>query len=144
MSISFPSSRPRRTFAALGAVVVLAVAAAGCGSSSGSSTSSASAAATATPSPGAPAQGAPGGRPGFKQATGTAATKAKAAALAKYPGTAQRVFQLPDGSYAVGVQQTNGTMVRVLVSKDFAVTGTQTGGPRGGGPPASGAATPTQ
>jgi hypothetical protein len=56
--------------------------------------------------------------------TGAAADKAKAAAVAKYPGgTVNRVLQLSDGSYAVhriGVPAPH----HVFVSKDFKVTGT--------------------
>jgi hypothetical protein len=55
--------------------------------------------------------------------TGAAADKAKAAAVAEYPGgTVNRVLQLSDGSYAVhriGVPAPH----HVFVSKDFKVTG---------------------
>jgi hypothetical protein len=54
--------------------------------------------------------------------TGAAADKAKAAALAKYPGTVNRVLQLSDGSYAVHMFATSGPH-HVFVSKDFKVTG---------------------
>ena len=55
--------------------------------------------------------------------TGTAADKAKAAALAKYPGgTVNRVLQLSDGSYAVHIIGTSGPH-HVFVGKDFKVTG---------------------
>jgi hypothetical protein len=76
--------------------------------------------------------------PGFgAPATGTAAAKAKAAALAKYSGTVERVMKLSDGSYVVHVVTSNGEL-HVAVSKDFKVTGTQQGGPGGhvGTPPA--------
>jgi hypothetical protein len=56
--------------------------------------------------------------------TGGAADKAKAAAVAAYPGgIVNRVLQLSDGSYAVhriGVPSPH----HVFVSKDFKVTGT--------------------
>jgi hypothetical protein len=68
---------------------------------------------------------------GGTPATGTEATKAKAAALAKYPGTAERVVKLPDGSYGVHVIKSDGTEVHVVVSSTFQVTGTQTGPPGG-------------
>jgi hypothetical protein len=55
--------------------------------------------------------------------TGAAAEKAKAAALAKYSGTVNRVLQLSDGSYAVHLLGTSGPH-HVFVSKDFKVTGT--------------------
>lgn len=81
--------------------------------------------------PGAGAQGTP---PGFgKSVTGTAAAQAKAAALAKYPGTAERVMQLADGSYVVHVLRSSGE-VHVKVSKTFTVTGTEQGMPGGGAP----------
>jgi hypothetical protein len=55
--------------------------------------------------------------------TGAAADKAKAAAVAKYPGgTVNRVLQLSDGSYAVHIIGTSGPH-HVFVSKDFKVTG---------------------
>jgi hypothetical protein len=56
--------------------------------------------------------------------TGVAADKAKAAALAKYPGTVNRVLKLSDGSYAVHMLGTSGPH-HVFVSKDFKVTGAQ-------------------
>jgi hypothetical protein len=89
-------------------------------------------------------QGPPGGRfpqngqrpPGFgTPATGAAADKAKAAALARYKGTAERVMKLPDGSYMVHVISSSGEY-HVTVSRDFKVTGANQGGPPGrGGPP---------
>lgn len=69
--------------------------------------------------------------PGFgTQATGVAAEKAKAAAVAKYPGNVEGVMQLSDGSYVVHVITSSGE-VHVAVSKDFTVTGTEQG-PAGG------------
>ena len=56
--------------------------------------------------------------------TGAAADKAKAAAVAKYPGgVVNRVLKLSDGSYAVHRIQTPAPH-HVFVSKDFKVTGT--------------------
>jgi hypothetical protein len=56
--------------------------------------------------------------------TGAAADKAKAAAVAKYPGgTVNRVLQLSDGSYAVHRIATPAPH-HIFVSKDFTVTGT--------------------
>ena len=56
--------------------------------------------------------------------TGAAADKAKAAAVAKYPGgTVNRVLQLSDGSYAVHRIATPAPH-HIFVSKDFQVTGT--------------------
>jgi hypothetical protein len=76
--------------------------------------------------------------------TGATADKAKAAALAKYPGTAERVVQLPDGSYEVHVITKSGGEVHVKVSKAFQVTGTDTGPPAGAAPPAANGTTTTQ
>jgi hypothetical protein len=70
-----------------------------------------------------------------------AADKAKAAALAKYPGTVERVMQLPDGSYIVHVLRSSGGEVHVKVSKAFAVTGLEQGPPAGGVPPATSGST---
>jgi hypothetical protein len=56
--------------------------------------------------------------------TGAAADKAKAIAVAKYPGgTVNRVLKLSDGSYAVHRIGTPAPH-HVFVSKDFKVTGT--------------------
>ena len=56
--------------------------------------------------------------------TGAAADKAKAVAVAKYPGgTVNRVLKLSDGSYAVHRIGTPAPH-HVFVSKDFKVTGT--------------------
>lgn len=139
--------------AALGGIV------AGCGSSGSSSTTARPLqnSAQVTPQAGvagggsAPqagvaangAQGAPQGTPpGMGTvATGAAAAKAKAAALAKHAGTVERVLKLPDGSYEVHVTTKTGE-VHVLVSKAFAVTGTQQGGPPAGMAPGNGTGTP--
>ena len=56
--------------------------------------------------------------------TGAAADKAKAVAVAAYPGgTVNRVLVLSDGSYAVHRIGT-GSPHHIFVSKDFKVTGT--------------------
>jgi hypothetical protein len=70
--------------------------------------------------------------------SGATAQKVKAAALAKYKGTVERVIKLPDGSYVAHVVTSNGEY-RVAVSKDFKVTGAQQGGP---GPGARGGTAP--
>jgi hypothetical protein len=55
--------------------------------------------------------------------TGTASNKAKAAALATYPGgTVNRVLQLSDGSYAVHMIKLSWPH-HVFVSKNFKVAG---------------------
>jgi len=70
-----------------------------------------------------------------KPLTGTTAAKVRAAALAKYPGaTIQRVETDSDGVYEAHVVTKAGPETIVQVGKDFAVTGTQTGGGPGGGP----------
>ena len=71
--------------------------------------------------------------------TGTTADEVRAAALAKYPGaTIQRVETDSDGVYEAHIVTKAGADVNVQVGKDFAVTGTQTGGGGGdhGGPAA--------
>lgn len=66
--------------------------------------------------------------------TGDTADKVRAAALAKYPGaTVERVESDSDGAYEVHLVTADGTPVEVQVGKDFAVTGTQEGGPAGFG-----------
>jgi hypothetical protein len=124
---------PTRYALAGTAALVLALGGYAIGNSSGNDSSAAPSGLHA----GAPFRGGQA-RPGFgAAASGAAADKAKAAALAKYKGTAERVIKLGDGSYAVHVIGSKGEY-RVLVSKDFKVTGAQQGGPggpRGAGPP---------
>ena len=65
--------------------------------------------------------------------TGSTASKVRAAALAKYPSaTIQRVETDSDGVYEAHIVTAAGDQVIVQVGKDFAVTGTQTGGGPGG------------
>ena len=65
--------------------------------------------------------------------TGTTAEKVRAAALAKYPkATIQRVETDSDGVYEAHIVTADGQQLIVQVGKDFAVTGTDTGGGRGG------------
>ncbi len=53
-------------------------------------------------------------------------------------------MKLADGSYVVHVIQSGSKgEVHVLVSKAFKITGTQKGGPPGGGAPPSGSAPPS-
>lgn len=74
-----------------------------------------------------------------KLLTGTTADKVRAAALAKYPAaTVQRVETDSDGVYEAHIVTTDGQWVIVQVGSDFTVTGTQTGGPGGGGRPGNG------
>lgn len=91
----------------------------------------------AADAPGAAGGGRGGGmRPGMGAAvTGPTLDRLAEVTTAKYPGTVERALKLPDGSYLVHVITSDGSgEVRVLVSADFAITGTQEGG-RPGGPP---------
>lgn len=69
-----------------------------------------------------------------KLLTGTDATKAKAAALAAYPGaTIQRVETDSDGVYEAHIVTRDGQDLIVAMDKNFAVTGTDTHDGHGGG-----------
>jgi hypothetical protein len=121
-------SRKLTRFVAAGAAAV-AVAVSGFAiansSSSNGASSTTNAAQAAAPSQ-APQSGQvpQGWRPGTGTIiTGAAADKAKAVAVAKYPGgTVNRVLKLNDGSYAVHRILTPAPH-HVFVSKDFKVTG---------------------
>ena len=85
---------------------------------------------------GGPPGGQQGGPPQMETVTGSAATKAKAAAEAKVKGTAQQVMKNPRGSgYIVFVQTSDGTPTLVEVSTAFKVTATRK---MGNGPPQGG------
>src|SRR3954469_6430842 len=127
--LSMLSRRLTRSIAAGAAAVAVAIGAYAIGNTTSSSSATSG---TQTAAPAArPAQDtqvgqAPQGwRPGTGTImTGAAAHKAKAAAVAKYPGgTVNRVLQLSDGSYAVHRILTPAPH-HVFVSKDFKVTGT--------------------
>jgi hypothetical protein len=122
-------SRKLTKFVAAGAAAV-AVAIGGLAIGNSSSSNGASGTTNAAP----PAQSSPASRAGqapqnWRPGTGTiitgaAADKAKAVAVAKYPGgTVNRVLKLSDGSYAVHRILTPAPH-HVFVSKDFKVTGT--------------------
>jgi hypothetical protein len=139
------SPAPGRRTTVTKAIAALAVAAA-VAFGAGAITNSRSSAAAGT------APGVRGGPPGHAGAgmppqmgtevTGATRTKLTDVATAKYPGTVERAMQLPDGSYVVHVITSNGE-VHVLVSKQFTVTGADTGGPPAGvGVPPAGAAAP--
>jgi hypothetical protein len=65
--------------------------------------------------------------------TGTTKAKVLAAVEAKYPNaTIQRVETDSDGVYEAHIVN-SGTPLIVQVGKDFAITGTQSGGGPGGG-----------
>ena len=66
--------------------------------------------------------------------TGDTKSKVEAAVLAKYPGASgQRTETDSDGVYESHIVTADGQQVIVQVGEDFAVTGTQTGGPGGRG-----------
>jgi hypothetical protein len=76
--------------------------------------------------------------------TGTTASKVKAAALAKYPSaTVQRVETDSDGVYEAHIVNAGKEMI-VQVGKDFAITGTQTGGGHGDGDGDGPSSSPTE
>jgi hypothetical protein len=105
-----------------------------------SNTGSASVGTNASAAAGAGAPRTGQAPPGFGTAVSSdTAKKVAAAATAKYPGTVERVMQLQDGSYVAHVITTSGER-HVLVSKAFKVTGSQQGGPGGGGAPGAGVA----
>ncbi|MCW2837901.1 MAG: hypothetical protein JWQ15_2015 [Marmoricola sp.] len=75
------------------------------------------------------AEASGGGHAGETALTGTTAARVRAAALAKYPGaTIDRLETDSDGVYEAHVTTKDGGELIVQVGKDFAVTGTQTGG----------------
>jgi uncharacterized membrane protein YkoI len=68
--------------------------------------------------------------------TGTTARKVRAAALAKVPGTVDRVETNVDGSapYEAHIRKADGSEVEVQVAKDFTVSAVNTMGAMGGHP----------
>jgi hypothetical protein len=96
---------------------------------------------TATTAPAAPGDGArraPSGdqsrpqRPDEKLLAGSDATKARAAALAKYPGaTIERVETDSDGVYEAHIVTKAGERLTVKMDQSFAVTGSDSHGARG-------------
>ncbi|MGO4258279.1 hypothetical protein [Marmoricola sp. RAF53] len=111
-----------------GAGVGAAVAATGSASAADGGSGTTSTSSSAAPDPSQPQ------RSDEKLLTGTTATKVRDAALAKYPGaTVERVETDSDGVYEAHIVTKAGEHVIVGVGKDFAVTGTQTGGPGGPG-----------
>jgi flagellar hook assembly protein FlgD len=71
------------------------------------------------------------------QVSSATLARLKAVVVAKYPGTVERAMKLPDGSYEVHVLGST-SETHVLVSKDFKITGTETGGPPQSAPGAAG------
>jgi hypothetical protein len=134
-------SRRQLTTSIVAGIVVIAIAIAVIAiATSGSSGSSASSTASATPTAGKvipfqrgnPSPATPVGQipPGFKDGsgmliTGTAANKAKAAALAAYPGgTVNRVARLSDGEYNVHMIGVNWPH-HIFVNQSFKVVGAE-------------------
>jgi hypothetical protein len=114
------------TVAAVGAA---AIGGAGIANAASSSTSSSSAAATPT------AAGQHRGRHTVngqteKALTGDVASKVKAAALAKVPGTVERVETNVDGTapYEAHIRKADGTEVEVQVAGDYTVAAVNTMG----------------
>jgi hypothetical protein len=132
---------PKLTKFAAGGAATLAIAIGGVAIGNSSSSNSASGTANAAQAAGPAHAGAAGQRPqtthtalsgqlpkGWQPGdgtivTGAAADQAKAVAVAKYPGTVNRVLKLSDGSYAVHLFATSGVH-HVFVSTDFKITGT--------------------
>jgi hypothetical protein len=140
MTSSHTPSKIAKVVAAAAAVIALAF---GANAIANGSSSSAAAGSTGQTAAGRPGTGRPPGGMGTA-VTGATLTKLKAVATAKYPGTVERAMKLSDGSYVVHVVQSGGKgEVHVLVSKAFKITGTQKGGPPGGGAPPSGSAPPS-
>jgi hypothetical protein len=133
---------------AAGAAVGAAAAAnAATGGSSGSTGSGAPPAFVANGAPRPPAgPGGAGHGPGETLLTGTAASKAKAAALAAVPGATVLRVETDSGpaTYEAHMRKADGTFVTVKVDSSFHVTAVQDGmgaGPPGGrpnGPPSGG------
>ncbi len=73
-------------------------------------------------------------RPAETPLTGATADKVEAAVLAEYPdATVERLETDSQGVYEAHVTTKAGERLTVQVGEDFAVTGTQTGGPGGPG-----------
>jgi hypothetical protein len=128
-----------KTVAGVAALAAIAFGASAIAGASGGASSS-NAAGRMGPPGQMPQGGAPPGSPGFgSPVSGATAAKVKAAALAKYPGTVERVMALPNGGYVAHVFQKNGNEVHVHVNSQFQVTGIDSGAPgpspAGGMPP---------
>jgi Zn-dependent alcohol dehydrogenase len=118
----------RSKLAAVAAVGAAAVGGAGIANAASSATTSSSASTT-------PAAQHSGGRHTVngkteKALTGGVAAKVKAAALAKVPGTVERVETNVDGSapYEAHITKSDGTSVEVQVNNDYSVAAVNTMG----------------
>jgi hypothetical protein len=126
-----------KAVAGIAALAAIAFGASAIASGNKSSTGSVAGPAGAGPpgmNGGAPPRGMNGGMPpggprGGTPVTGATAAKVKAAALAEYPGTIERIEQLPNGGYIAHVFRSSGAEVHVLLDAQFHVTGTATGPP---------------
>jgi hypothetical protein len=145
--MSQPILKAAAGVAALAAIAFGASAIAGASGNSQSSAGGPMGAVGAAPSAGGPPAGGPpagaprrGVGPGMGQpVTGATAAKVKAAALARYPGTIERIDSIPGLGYVAHVFRAgNGGEVHVLVTSQFQVKGLAPG--PGGGRPPSGSA----
>ena len=137
-----PARNGMRNLLAKGVAMVAVVAALIFGANAITNNGSSTSAATTNGTQGGPSNGAAGfrGGPGMgTPVTGATLTRLTSLVTAKYPGTVEQAMKLSDGSYEVHVIQSGGEK-HVLVSKDFKITGVQTGGPPGGGAPPTGTA----
>jgi uncharacterized membrane protein YkoI len=117
---------------------LVTLAAVGAAALGGGAIANAATSSSGTPSPGSrpPAQHDPskGGHTANgkteKLLTGDVAAKVKAAALAKVPGTVERVETNVDSSapYEAHIKKSDGTEVEVQVSKDYSVAAVNTMG----------------
>jgi hypothetical protein len=145
--MSQPILKAAAGVAALAAIAFGASAIAGASGNSQSSAGGPMGAVGAAPGAGGPPAGGPpagaprrGVGPGMGQpVTGAIAAKVKAAALARYPGTIERIDSIPGLGYVAHVFRAgNGGEVHVLVTSQFQVKGLAPG--PGGGRPPSGSA----
>ena len=116
-----------------GAGVMAAAAAANAADSTPSATTSSTAAAADAPAAGGTVDESKNVRSDEHLLTGTDATSATAAALAKYPGaTIQRVETDSAGVYEAHLVTAAGERLIVQMDATFTVTGNETGGPADG------------
>jgi hypothetical protein len=122
---------------------IAAVAAIGAGAAvvSGADTSSTAGTDRAGGPPSGMAGPGPGGGPPGEEVTGATAERVEAAVTKRYPGTIERVMEVPDGGYMTMVTESDGTRLMVRVSEDFEVLDAREGGP-GGTPPSDGDGAP--
>lgn len=134
--------------AAGAAVGAAGVAGAATGRSSAGSAGSSAPSFVANGAPGQPPPGlgGDGHGPGETLLTGSAASKARSAALAAVPGATVLRVETDSGpaAYEAHLRKADGTLVTVKLDSSFHVTAVQTGmGAGPGGPPPGGAPTAT-